>query len=126
MGKDDATWLSICHGAFALFSAYITLLALETLGSIAGWSERYDSWYPLLSRLVALACGFAAVYYLRVSTERREFHLATIGEIRKVTWPSMPDTKKMTIIVAVVVAIFAVILSVFDLLWAKILQLILP
>jgi len=41
-----------------------------------------------------------------------------------VTWPSMPDTRRMTLIVCVVVGIFAVILAVFDLVWAKILGLL--
>jgi preprotein translocase subunit SecE len=126
MGKDDATWLNICHGAFALLTAYVVLLALETFGSLTGWAERYDAWYPLVSRVVALGVGAAAVIGVRSSKERCEYHLATIGEVRKVTWPSMPDTKRMTIIVAVVVAIFAVILSVFDIVWGKILQSILP
>jgi preprotein translocase subunit SecE len=126
MGKDDATWLNICHGALALLVAYIALLALETLGTTSGWAERYDNWYPLVSRVIALGLGIGAVYFVRSSEERREFHLATISEIRKVTWPSMPDTKRMTIIVAVVVAVFSVILSAFDILWAKILQFILP
>jgi preprotein translocase SecE subunit len=126
MGKDDATWLNICHTGCALLIAYIVFLALDTVGVMTGWADRYDTWYPLVSRIIAIGLGGAAVYSMRSSKDRYEYHLATIGEIRKVTWPSIPDTKKMTIIVAVVVAIFAVILSVFDILWAKVLQIILP
>ena len=41
------------------------------------------------------------------------------------TWPSVEDTKKMTVIVVVVCAIFAVILAAFDVVWAKLFRLLL-
>ena len=68
----------------------------------------------------------SAAYWLRSSEIRRDFHLSSITEMRKVAWPSGPDTKRMTLIVVVVVAIFAVILAFFDMMWQKALQFILP
>jgi preprotein translocase subunit SecE len=66
----------------------------------------------------------AAAFYLGSNKERHEYFLAAIGELRKVTWPSMPDTRRMTLIVCVVVGIFAVILAIFDFVWAKMLGLL--
>jgi preprotein translocase subunit SecE len=126
MGKDDATWLNICYVLFALVAAFVGYKAISTMGVQFGWTERYDDWFPLFNNLSAIVLGAASVVWLRSSAERREYYLSAIGEVRKVTWPSLEDTKKMTIIVAVVVAIFSVILSVFDIVWAKILQLVLP
>jgi preprotein translocase subunit SecE len=45
--------------------------------------------------------------------------------MRKVQWPDWENTKKLTMIVCVVVAVFSVILTVFDLAWAKLLKLLL-
>ncbi|MCB9228388.1 MAG: preprotein translocase subunit SecE [Deltaproteobacteria bacterium] len=73
----------------------------------------------------ALLAGGGAVLWLRSSISRREYHLSAIGEVRKVTWPSAADTKRMTLVVVVVVAIFSVILTIFDILWSKVLQFIL-
>ena len=126
MGKDDSTWLNISYLIVAGIFAFVGYKALYTVGLQFGWSERYDSWYPLFSRIFALIIGAAGALGVRASQERREYHLAAIGEIRKVTWPSMPDTKRMTVVVVVVVSIFAVILAVFDIAWSKVLQLILP
>lgn len=126
MGKDDATWLNICYVLFALIVAYVAYKAVSTVGIQFGFTERYDQWFPLVNNISAILLGGAAVFWLRASVERREYHLSAIGEVRKVTWPSFEDTKKMTLIVAVVVAIFSVILSVFDMVWAKILQFVLP
>ena len=126
MGKDDATWLNICYVLFALIAAYVGYKAIATAGVQFGWTERYDEWFPLFTNISSIVLGGLAVFWLRASADRREYHLSAIGEVRKVTWPSFEDTKKMTLIVAVVVAIFSVILSIFDIVWAKILQFVLP
>ncbi len=126
MGKDDATWLNICYVLFALIAAFVGYKAVATIGIQLGWTERYDEWFPLFNNVMGILIGAVSVLWLRASIERREYHLSAVGEVRKVTWPSFEDTKKMTLIVAVVVAIFSVILSIFDIIWAKILQLILP
>lgn len=126
MGKDDATWLNISYLILAGIFAYVGYKALYTVGLQLGWAERFDSWYPVFTRVVALAVGGLGVLWVRSSEERREYHLAAIGEIRKVTWPTIPDTKRMTLVVVVVVAIFAAILAVFDIAWSKVLQFILP
>ena len=126
MGKDDATWLNICYVSLALLMAFVAYKLIATVGVQFGWTERYDEWFPVVNNLGGIVVGGSFVIWLRSDFLRREYHLSAIGEIRKVTWPSFNDTKKMTIIVAIVVAIFSVILSVFDILWSKILQVILP
>lgn len=122
MGKDDATWLNIAYVVLAVIATYIGYKALATFGIQFGWSERYDEWFPAFNNIGGILIGALSVYWLRSSLDRREYHLASIGEIRKVTWPSFEDTKKMTIIVAVVVAFFSVVLGVFDVMWSKLLH----
>ena len=126
MGKDDKTWLNITYLAFGLLVYYVSMLAVETMGLYYGWVEKYDTWYPVASKLLAVAVGAGSALYIYSVEEYKEYHLSTIAELRKVKWPTGEDTKKMTIIVVVVVAIFAVILSVFDFIWSKALQFILP
>ncbi len=125
MSKDDATWLNICYVAFGLVVFFVGFKAVHTIGLHMNWTERYDEWFPMANNLLGLAIGAGTVLWVRSSAERKDYHLATIGEIRKITWPSIPDTKRMTIIVAIVVAIFAAILAVFDVVWSKTLQLVL-
>ena len=97
-----------------------------TLGAHYNWVERYDTWYPWLNNILAIASGVGAVYGVSNSLDRKEFHLSVVSELRRVTWPSVTDTKRMTLVVVVVVAVFSVILSIFDVLWAKLLALMLP
>jgi preprotein translocase SecE subunit len=117
MAKDDATWLNVAYVTFFLIMGFIGYKAMELLGIQMGWVERYD-WYGFLSTAVAAAFGIGLTLYLRSDPERHEYFLASIGELRKVTWPSWPDTKRMTIVVCIVVAIFAVIVGIFDAAWA--------
>ncbi len=124
MSKDDAAWVNVAYVVFFLLSSFVLFKALETLGVQTGWSERFE-WYGPAQVGLGLLFGGALTALLRKDHERHEYFLASIGEMRKVTWPSWPDTKRMTIVVCVVVGIFAVIVSIFDLFWAKALKLLL-
>ena len=126
MGKDDKTWLKICYGILVAIFAYVFFRALDTAGLYLGWAEEFSEWYPITINFASVVVAALSVYWIQSENERREYHLSAITELRKVNWPSIPDTKKMTTIVVVVVAIFAVILSVFDVFWGKALQAILP
>ena len=44
----------------------------------------------------------------------------TIGELRKVSWPSVADARKLTVIVLVVMFLTAVLLGTLDLGFSKI------
>ena len=119
MNKDDETWLKICQAAMGALVAFLVYRGFVYFGGEIGWLERYHAWYPIASTIVGVVGGGLAAYWLVAEAERREYFLATIGEVRRVAWPSIPDTKRMTVIVAIVVAIFAVILAVFDVGWVK-------
>jgi preprotein translocase SecE subunit len=122
MEKDDSFWLNICYISFAAICAFIAWHAINTIGIETGWLERYDSWYLPVNHAAAIVIGLGSAWLLRADPERHEYFLASIGELRKVSWPSMQDTRRMTIIVCVVVAIFAVIMAIFDLSWSYVLR----
>ena len=123
MSKDDATWLSVAYVVFLLLTAFVAYRALETVGIQTGWIERFE-WFNYAATVISVLVGVGITLGLRSSAERNEYFLSSITELRKVTWPSWADTKRMTIVVCVVVGIFAVIVGVFDLIWAKALKLL--
>lgn len=122
MAKDDATWLNICYVLALVISSYVFYLAIDTIGLEFGWSERFE-WFSMVQHAAAIALGIGFVLILRLDPERHEYFLNSIGELRKVSWPTWEDTKKMTVVVVVVVSIFGGILAVFDLVWAWTLKL---
>lgn len=127
MTKDDSTWLRICYVVASLLVCYVAIQAVESFAVQLDLKERYDEWLDFIQIAFGVVSGGLALYWLGYSSkERYDYHLSAVAEVRKVNWPSAEDTKRMTIIVAVVVAVFAVILGVFDSVWTKCLQLILP
>ncbi len=115
MTKDDGTWLNICYVACALVFIYVLWKGLHALGLFSGLLDDYSDWFGVAAGAISVVVGVAIVYQARGQRENHEYYLASIGELRKVTWPTWPDTKKMTVIVVIVVGIFSAILAVFDL-----------
>lgn len=120
MNKDDATWLRIAYVVLAGVIAFTLWKASGTLGVVTGWADRFSEFYSPVSSLISVGLGVAGVFALSKQKERNDYFLASIGELRKVTWPSMPDTRRMTTVVCVVVGVFAIILALFDLIWAEV------
>ncbi|MBF0441717.1 MAG: preprotein translocase subunit SecE [Oligoflexales bacterium] len=95
---------------------------MHTLGIETGWSEKYFELYPVVSTVTSVLIGIISAVLLGRDNGRHEYFLHSIGEFRKVSWPGFIDTRRMTVIVCIVVGIFAVILAVFDIIWGKILS----
>ncbi len=53
------------------------------------------------------------------------FFRETIGELRKVNWPTWQEAKNLTLIVLIVIAAMAVFLGALDLAFAELFRLIL-
>jgi preprotein translocase subunit SecE len=106
----------IVHLMFAVGA----LLAAFLLSKAGDWLWSYFAKpNELLVNGVALviAAGGALIAY----RNERVFAAATevTRELEKVTWPSRKETSAATIVVIVTVAISAIVLSTFDLVWMK-------
>ncbi len=82
----------------------------------------YGNWYfqdeSLLIRVVALLAGAVVVVFIAIQTERgrNTWNLMkeARSEIRRVVWPSNQETTQTTLVVMVLVLIFALILWGLD------------
>jgi len=52
----------------------------------------------------------------------REFGRETIGELRKVHWPTRAQARNLTIVVLVVTVTMALLLGIFDLLFGRLIE----
>lgn len=123
MGKDDSTWLKIAYLFFFGVVVFISQRAINTVGIHTGWFDRIE-FFQTIETFGSLVIGALAVYWLQNSKDRHDYYLKSVAEARKVTWPSLDNTKQMTLIVAVVVFVFSIVLTIFDLLWSKVLHVI--
>lgn len=93
-----------------------------TVDWIWGYFTRAPSEFliTLISAIVALFAGVALYRNERVNTLANE----VAAELKKVAWPSAKEVKQATIVVIVMTVISAVILGVFDYIWANLTNII--
>jgi preprotein translocase subunit SecE len=106
-----------CFAALALGVFVEKLLGL--VFSYARWSDPAvfgDDWTltTLLGFAVAAVAGVTAWRMPKTQTVSLEI----AGELRKVTWPTMRETRAATAAVLIATFIAAIILGVFDYIWA--------
>ncbi|MEX1033524.1 MAG: preprotein translocase subunit SecE [Cellvibrionaceae bacterium] len=103
------------------------LVALLVAGGIFGNS--YYSEISLVYRVPALLAGTLVAVFIIVNTAKGAALWSTLKEsvveVRKVVWPSIPETHQTTLIVVIVVLLMAVILWGLDSLLGWIASLIL-
>ena len=67
--------------------------------------------------IIGLAIAGAAGLYLWLTPKTHDVSLEIAAELRKVSWPSLVETRAATIAVIVASIIAAVLLGLFDVLW---------
>lgn len=74
-----------------------------------------DSWTYASFVGLAIAAGVAIYLWRRQDTHDASLEVA--AELRKVTWPTVAETRAATIAVVVATVVAAVLLGLFDVLW---------
>ena len=111
MGPNKEVHLMFLAGGVLLY-----LLLSWTGDWIWGYFTRHPNELILSAgaAVVALTAGIALYRNERVYTLATE----VAGELRKVTWPTRKETQAATMVVVVTVIVAAIILGLFDGMWA--------
>ncbi|MDF1565024.1 MAG: preprotein translocase subunit SecE [Deltaproteobacteria bacterium] len=111
----------ISYFAFAVLGGLFFEDVLQILFGKIGLTDKQllgESW--TLSTAIGFVLGFGCVLYAWVRKDIRDAAIEVAQEMRKVTWPSMAETRVSTIAVIVVSFVIAVFLGIFDFGWAEI------
>ena len=116
--------LVVVHIASGLVVWYIFSEALKLLWAQMGWpNPRYfglaEARQPIL---VAVAAGVIAVGIVATNKKVQVFANEVINELRKVTWPSMKETRQTTFVVLIVTGVISTILGAWDFVFSKIIK----
>ena len=125
MQKDDRTWLNICLVCLVLIASLLFWKAISfaTFKLLPAYTN--EIWFNPLVILASVMFGIGVTYVLQHDANRGEFLLGSVTEVRRVSWPTWEVTRKLTMIVCVVVAFFSCVLFVFDGIWGRILHFLL-
>jgi preprotein translocase subunit SecE len=111
---------------FFVFAAIVLGVFLEKLAevglSFARFNDQQVLWDLTWSDLVKYASyAVAAVAALVVwrNPRTQTVSLEVAGELKKVTWPSLRETHAATVAVVVATFVAALILGLFDFVWAR-------
>ncbi|MBI5066789.1 MAG: preprotein translocase subunit SecE [Deltaproteobacteria bacterium] len=116
---------------FYVFAAIVLGVFLEKLAevglSFARFNDQQVLWDLTWSDLVkyasyAVAAGAALVVWRNPRAQTVSLEVA--GELKKVTWPSLRETRAATVAVVVATFVAAIILGLFDFIWARLSTLI--
>jgi preprotein translocase subunit SecE len=77
-----------------------------------------------LSTVIGYGVALVAAVITWRSAKIQRLGLEVAGELKKVTWPSMRETRAATVAVVVATFIAAVILGAFDFVWARLSSLV--
>jgi len=69
------------------------------------------------STIIGLALAAATAIYLWMNARTHEVSLEIAAELRKVSWPSLAETRAATVAVIVASIIAALLLGLFDVFW---------
>ena len=74
-----------------------------------------DNW--TFSSFIGLGISCAVAFYFWRRPDTHDASIEVAAELRKVTWPSIPETRAATIAVIIASLVAAVLLGLFDVLW---------
>src|SRR5881396_739 len=99
-----------------LFLEHILLVVFGGFGPTQPLTRPlYNEW--TWSSFIGLGIAGAAALYLWKTPKTHETSLEIAAELRKVTWPSLAETRAATIAVIVASLIAAILLGLFDVFW---------
>jgi preprotein translocase subunit SecE len=119
-GIDPKRLVAIFYGLAALVVGVFLEKVLGIALSYARFNDRQILGDMTVSDLAGYACYAVAAVAAVVVWRRprvQEVSLEVAGELKKVTWPSLRETRAATAAVVIATFVAAVILGVFDFVW---------
>jgi len=106
-------WLLLSFAVAGLLALYITSQAVDSVFAVLDYQDPLARYVPIHT-LVGIVAGLITFVVLWKYKRANEFGEEVVKEVKKVTWPTMPETRAATIVVIVISIIISVVLGIFD------------
>ncbi|MFY2762445.1 preprotein translocase subunit SecE [Arenimonas sp. MALMAid1274] len=105
---------------------YVLAVALVVAGIVGFyWFAQWPGPVRALLALAGVLAAAAVMAFTAKGRQTREFASESMFELRKVVWPTTQETRRITGVILVVVIIVSLILSGFDFVISRLIQLLL-
>lgn len=108
----------------ALLAAYVTKTILAVLSSTWGAFARAtnETW---IQHGLPIGVGVAFFFVMILNPNIRSWATDVTIEISKIVWPSIKDTRSLTVVVCIIIFMAALTLSIFDMVTGNVIDFIL-
>ena len=107
----------------AILCGYVASVLIKVLSAWGTFARISNN--DLVSHGVPVALGAIAFFYMISNTKIRTWAGEVALEISKIVWPSVKDTKSLTIVVCIIVLLAALIFWMFDIVSSQLIEFIL-
>lgn len=121
--SSNMRWIILSYGVSALIAVYLVSKMAIGVMDLAGFEDPLAGVIPITT-LIGLLCGVGVFVGLLKHPRATDFGLDVVKEIRKVTWPSVVETRAATFVVIILVIIISFILGFFDYIFSTLTNLI--
>lgn len=118
---DNSKIVTFCFLALSILIGFTLSTLLKSLSGAFGVIAKLSN-YDLFKHGLPVVMAFALFLYLQLNKNILIWADEVIAEIKKVVWPSVKDTRGMTIVVVIMVIISSLIVSLFDMFSAFVLN----
>jgi len=122
-GVDPKRLVAVFYVLAAIVLGVFLEKILGIVSSYVRWNDRALVGDLTVNDLGGYACYLAAAgvaLFVWRNPRSQAVSLEVAGELKKVTWPSLRETRAATVAVVVATFVAALILGLFDLVWARI------
>lgn len=106
-------WVYLSFGLFSILAIYLFSKMSGGLIDLIGIQEPLGAGFPI-SNVIGIVAGIITYVVLVKHPKAEEFGLDVVKEVKKVTWPTLIETRAATIVVIILVLIISAILGFFD------------
>ncbi len=123
MEKSYNKIIAVSFVTAAFLSGYVASVLIKVLSAWGTFAR--VAYHPLVAHGVPIAVGLLVFFYMIFTPKIRIWAGEVALEISKVVWPSVKDTRALTLVVCIIVLISALIFWVFDLVSSQLIEFIL-
>ncbi len=124
-GVEPKRLVAIFYVLAAIFLGIFLEKVLGIVFSYARWNDfavMGEDW--TLTTVIGYGVGAGAAVAAWRTPRARDVSFEIAAELKKVTWPNMRETRAATVAVVVATFVAAMLLGVFDFIWARLSELI--
>jgi preprotein translocase subunit SecE len=115
--------ITVTFALSCVLLGFVVSLLMGVLAAHVAVFARAES-DPTLSNGIPVVVGLAVFLFLQFNTATVDFLDGVVVEMKKVVWPSRKDTWLMTIVVVITLILSGIVVGLYDMFWAKVIEML--